>query len=296
MLIEFRTVGMIWMVDIGGLFGCRMKNKVASEKVFHLPLKQIGGMSMMKYPQYGDWCKQNVFETIKKQKIHETKPYLNNFIFNPCADLYSSGVHDYEVSDILWIINGDVDPSKSLFSAVQHAFAEKYFLLAQESNPQIHMKAIRRNDRKYTDLLFKTLENITIDQLKGMVMYALEHGTEEVEEPKIPYVKTVTGNIVKVIHSGLIEIGIIFIDYLDPESERKYISIDKFVDNLIHLSQSGIFSDTINWRYVDLFDNGKYLVEGDINHNNGYELNIAIAVKSTKDRSKVVEMLRESEE
>lgn len=81
----------------------------------------------MKYPKYGDWCKENVIETIRKQKIHDTKTYLNNLVFNPCGDLYSTGVYDYEVSDILWIINGNQDNlSKSLFSAVQHAFAEKY--------------------------------------------------------------------------------------------------------------------------------------------------------------------------
>ena len=125
-------------------------------------------------------------------------------------------------------------------------------------------------------------------------MYALEHGTEEVGEPKIPYIKTVTGNIVKVIHSGLIEIGNVYIDYLDPESERKYISIDKFMDNLTHLSQSGIFANTINWRYVDLFDNGNFLIEGDISHNNGYELNVTIAAKDIEDKNKITEILRES--
>lgn len=27
----------------------------------------------MKYPKYGAWCKQNVIETIRKQKINEEK-------------------------------------------------------------------------------------------------------------------------------------------------------------------------------------------------------------------------------
>lgn len=254
-------------------------------------------MIYMKYPKYGDWCKRNVIETIRKQKIHDAKIYLNNLVFNPYGDLYSSGVYDYEVSDILGIINGDIDPSRSLFSAVQHTFAEKYFQMAQEMNPQTDMLTIRRNGGGYTDLMYRVLENdITVDEIKDAVLYAFEYGTEEVEEPKIPYVKTATGNIVKAIHSGLVEIGNIYIDYLDPESEREYISTDKFVDNLMHLSQSGIFADTINWRYVDLFDNGKFLVEGDIGHNNGYELNVAIAAKNKEDKDKVVEMLRESEE
>ena len=251
----------------------------------------------MKYPKYGDWCKQNVIETIRKQKIHDTKTYLNNLVFNPYGDLYSSGVYTYEVSDILGIINGDIDPSRSLFSAVQHAFAEKHFQMAQEMNPQTDMLTIKRNDSEYMNLLYKTLENdITIDELKDAVLYAFKYGTEEVEEPKIPYVKTATGNIVKAIYSGLVEIGNIYIEYLDPESEREYISTDKFVDNLMLLSQSGIFADTINWRYVDLFDNGKFLIEGDIGHNNGYELNVGIMVKNKKYKDKVAEILREGEE
>lgn len=34
----------------------------------------------MKYPKYGEWCKKNIIETIKKQKIHDSKKYLNEFI------------------------------------------------------------------------------------------------------------------------------------------------------------------------------------------------------------------------
>ena len=250
----------------------------------------------MKYPKYGTWCKQNVIETIKKQKINDSKKYLNDFVFNSKSDLYSSGVYDYEVSDILGIINGDIDPSRSIFSAVQHAFAEKYFQIAQEINPKIDMKTIRRNGGKYTDLLYRALEDITIDQLRDAVMFAFGHGTKEVEDPKIPYVKTNTANIVKAIHSNLIDIGSIFIDYLVPKYKREFISTEKFVDYLMHLNQSGIFADTINWRYVDLFDNGKYLIEGDIGHNRGYELNVGIATKNKEDKDRVVEILKGSEE
>lgn len=75
----------------------------------------------MKNPKYGVWCKQNIIETIRKQKIHDSKKYLEEFIFNPNSDLYSSGVYDYEVCEILWSINDELDnPPRSLFSAVQH--------------------------------------------------------------------------------------------------------------------------------------------------------------------------------
>lgn len=225
-----------------------------------------------------------------------TKTYLNNLVFNPYGDLYSTGVYDYEVSDILWIINGDLDNlSKSLFSAVQHAFAEKYFQIVQEINPQMDMKAIRCNGDQYLKLLYETLENITIDQLKGAVMYAFEYGTEEVEESKVPYVNTITENIARVLRSSLVDIEYVQINYLDPDAQRKDIPIDKFIDYLMHLSQSGIFSDTINWRYVDLFDNGRFLIEGDIGHNNGYELNVGIVAKNIEERSNIAEMLGKME-
>lgn len=65
----------------------------------------------------------------------------------------------------------------------------------------------------------------------------------------------------------------------------------------MHLNQSGIFAEIIKWRYIDdLFDNGDYLIEGDINHNNGYELVVAITVINKEDRSKVAEMLGKMEE
>lgn len=210
--------------------------------------------------------------------------------------MYLTGVYDYEVSDILWTINSDLDLSKSLFSAVQHDFPEKYFQIAQEINPQIDMKAIRHNGGEYTDFLYRALEDITIDQLRDAVMSAYEYGTEEIEEPKISYINTITENIARLLGNSLVELEYVHINYLDPDAQRKDIPIDKFTYYLMHLNQSGIFADTINWRYVDLFDSGKFLIEGDIGHNNGYELNVGITVKNKEDNDKVVEILKGSEE
>lgn len=252
----------------------------------------------MKYPKYGMWCKQNVLETIRKQKIHSSKKYLEEFVFNPDSDLYSTGVYDYEICEILWSVNNELDnPTTSLFGAVQHEFAEKYFQMAQEMNPQTDMLTIRRTDSEFMDLLYRTLENdITIDELKDAVLYAFKYGTEEVEEPKMSYIKTTTGNIATVIKSGLTELKNVHIKYIDPNVERKDISIDKFIDYLMHLDQSGIFADIIHWRYVELFDSGDYLIEGDISHNNGYELAIAVTANDIVNKDRIIESLRESEE
>lgn len=252
----------------------------------------------MKYPKYGTWCKQNIIETIRKQKIHSSKKYLEEFVFNPDSDLYSTGVYDYDVCQILESINNELDnPSTSLFAAVHHEFAEKYFHMAQEMNPQTDMKIIRRNDSENMDLLYRTLENdITINELKDAVLYAFENGTEEVEEPKIPYIKTITRNIAMVIKSNLTEIESVHINFIDPDAERKDISTYQFIDYLMHLDQSGIFTDIINWRYVEVFDSGDYLIEGDINHNNGYELVVAITAINKEERSNVAEILGKMEE
>lgn len=249
----------------------------------------------MKYPNYGTWCKQNVIETIRRQKINESKKYLKELVFNPNSDLYSSGIYDYGVKSILWIINGD-DPELSLFSAVQHSFDEKYFQMTKEFNPQMTMKAIRNDGGNCSKLLFSALEHITIDELKKAVMYAFDYGTEEVEESKIPYIKTQIGNIIKVIKDDLLEIENAQIDYIDPNMKKEDIPIDKFKDYLMHLEQSGVFANTINWRFVDLFDSGGYLIEGDISHNNGYELSIVIVAKNKEDKDKIVEILRNMEE
>ena len=145
--------------------------------------------------------------------------------------------------------------------------------------------------------MYRTLENdIAIDELKDAVFYAFKYGTEEVEEPKIPYIKTATGNIAMVIKSDLTELKNVHIEYIDPNVERKDISTDQFIEYLMHLSQSGIFADIIHWRYVELFDSGNYLIEGDSNHNNGYELVVAITVINKEDRNKVAEILGKTEE
>lgn len=251
----------------------------------------------MKYPKYGTWCKENVLGTIRKQKINETKKYLEEFVFDSNSDLYSTGVYDYDVSDILWIINDGLDNlQKSLFSAVQHSFDEKYFQMTQEINPQINMKTLRNDGGDCSKLLFSALENITIDELKKAVMYAFDYGTEEVEESKIPYIKTRIGNIIKVIKDNLLEIENAQIDYVDPNMKKEDIPIDKFKAYLMHFGQSGIFANTINWRVVDLFDSGSYLIEGDVGHNNGYELGIIVTANAIENKDRIIEALRESEE
>lgn len=169
--------------------------------------------------------------------------------------------------------------------------------MVQEINPEMDMKTIRQNGGDCTDLMYRVLENeITIDELKDAVMYAFEYGTEEIEGAKIPYIKTIIENIEKVIKSGLVEVESVRIVYLNPDAKRKNILVDKFIEDLTHLSLSGIFADSIKWRYVDIFDSGKYLIEGDIGYNNGYELNVVISVIKKEDKDKVVEILRESEE
>ena len=136
----------------------------------------------MKYPKYGVWCKQNVIETVRGQKIKETKKCLEELIFNSDSELYENGVFDYDVPGILWIINGDLENLKnSLFSAVQHEFDEKYFQMAQKINPQMDMKAIRNDGGDSLKMLFATLENITMVELKCAVMYAYDCGTEKEE-------------------------------------------------------------------------------------------------------------------
>ncbi len=123
------------------------------------------------------------------------------------------------------------------------------------------------------------------DWCKKNVIETIRQGT------KIPYITTITENIAKVIKSGLVEVESVHINYLDPDVTSEDISVEKFIEYLIHLSQSGIFADAINWRYVDLFDSGKYLLEGDISHNNGYELNIAIRTKNKSNKGEIVEIL-----
>ena len=134
----------------------------------------------MKYPKYGVWCKQNVIETVRGQKIKETKKCLEELIFNSDSELYENGVFDYDVPGILWIINGDPENlNNSLFSAVQHEFDEKYFQMAQKINPQMDIKAIRNDGGDSLKLLFETLEDITMDELKCAVMYAFDCETED---------------------------------------------------------------------------------------------------------------------
>ncbi len=250
----------------------------------------------MKYPKYGTWCKENVIATIRRQKINDSKKYLEEFVFKPDSDLYSTDAYDYEIFDILCLINSDDLMSKSLFLTVQHTFDEEYFQMAQKINPQMSMKSIRNDGGDCSELLFETLDDITIDELKNAVMYAFDYGTEEIKASKIPYIKTSIMRIVKVIESDFVKVENASVNYIDPNIKKKDITTDKFIDYLMHLNQSGIFANTVKWRYTDLFDSGEYLLECDINHNNGYELIVAITVINKENRSKVAEILGRPEE
>ena len=93
----------------------------------------------------------------------------------------------------------------------------------------------------------------------------------------------------------MVEIENAQIDYIDPNMKKEDIPIDKFNAYLMHFGQSGILANTINWRFVDLFDSGSYLIEGDIGHNNGYELGIVVTANTIENKDRIIDILRESE-
>lgn len=112
----------------------------------------------------------------------------------------------------------------------------------------------------------------------------------------IPYITTSISNIAKVINSGLATTEIVKIDYLAPNADREEIPIEQFTDYLMHLNQSGIFANAVEWRFLNLFDGEKFLIEADINHNNSFELNAVIKAKNVEDRDRISVLLETKEE
>lgn len=112
----------------------------------------------------------------------------------------------------------------------------------------------------------------------------------------IPYNKTSTSNIAKIINSNLATIEIVKIDYLDTNADREEIPKEQFTDYLMHLNQTGIFANVVEWRFLNLFDGEKFLIEADINHNNGFELNAVIKAKNVEDRDKISVFLETKED
>lgn len=112
----------------------------------------------------------------------------------------------------------------------------------------------------------------------------------------IPYIKTSTSSIAKVINSGFAEVETAKIDYLDPNADSEEIPIEQFANYLMHLNQSGIFANVVEWRFLNLFDGEKFLIEADINHNNGFELSAVIKAKNVEDRDRISVLLETRED
>lgn len=42
----------------------------------------------VKYPEYGEWCKEVIFNIIKEYGVSDKKEYLTTEVFNPNSELY----------------------------------------------------------------------------------------------------------------------------------------------------------------------------------------------------------------
>lgn len=148
--------------------------------------------STIKYPEYGEWCRNVVFDTLKrfstnsnrsKWSINEDRDFIEKEIFNPQSKLYAfTGFATDCVLDELHLHEFYEVP---MSEEVQIAFSEVYYKKYEELNADILEKEFDDGeyilqdlvgDGKVTenDLLQRTYEEISVDELKKFVL-----GTED---------------------------------------------------------------------------------------------------------------------
>lgn len=146
----------------------------------------------IKYPEYGEWCRNVVFDTLKRFStngnrsrwvINEDRNFIEKEIFNPQSELYAfTGFGTDCVLDELHLHKVYEVP---MSEEVQIAFSEVYYKKYEELNNDILEKEFDDGecilqdlvgDGKDTenDLLQNAYEEISIDELKKIVL-----GTEE---------------------------------------------------------------------------------------------------------------------
>lgn len=140
----------------------------------------------VKYPEYGEWCKESIFKIIKEQGISDNEEYLITKVFNPNSDLYEC-LDGNDPEYVLDWINSKPQYRESLFDTIYDGFydvyADKYEAMNKElanieyeccTGKDILAELIGKNDNSNIDLLYKALEEIGVNGFKEFILQLVQ--------------------------------------------------------------------------------------------------------------------------
>ena len=135
--------------------------------------------SILKYPQYAEWCKNVVFDTLKEYKavVNENIDFIKAEVFNSESELYA--FTEYNASNILDELQYEYN--MSILDEIRLAFSETYYKKYEELNADILEKEVDDGefilqdlvgDGELTenDLLEIAFNDIGVDGLKKFIL------------------------------------------------------------------------------------------------------------------------------
>lgn len=155
----------------------RINEEKQKEQLWKDKLKKY--WRVLKYPQYDDWCKNVVFDTLKEYKavINENIDFIKAEVFNSESELYA--FTEYNASNILDELQYEYN--MSILEEIRLAFSETYYKKYEELNADILEKEVDDGefilqdlvgDGELTenDLLEIAFNDIGVDGLKKYIL------------------------------------------------------------------------------------------------------------------------------
>ena len=155
----------------------RINEEKQKEQLWKDKLKKY--WRVLKYPQYDDWCKNVVFDTLKEYKavVNENIDFIKAEVFNSESELYA--FTEYNASNILDELQYEYN--MSILDEIRLAFSETYYKKYEELNADILEKEV--DDGKFilqdlvgdgelteNDLLEMAFNDIGVDSLKKFIL------------------------------------------------------------------------------------------------------------------------------
>lgn len=156
----------------------RINEEKQKEQLWKDKLKKY--WRVLKYPQYDDWCKNVVFDTLKEYKavINENIDFIKAEVFNSESELYA--FTEYSASNILDELHIH-KYNMSILEEIRLAFSETYYKKYEELNADVLEREV--DDGEFilqdlvgcaglteNDLLTIAFNGIGIDGLKKYIL------------------------------------------------------------------------------------------------------------------------------
>lgn len=140
----------------------------------------------VKYPEYGEWCKESIFKIIKEHGISDNEEYLITKAFNPNSDLYEC-LDGNDPEYVLSWINSKPHFKESLYDIILDrfldAYGEQYETLNKEladreyeeyTGLDILADIINRAEDGNIDLFYKALNEIGVNGFKEYILQLVQ--------------------------------------------------------------------------------------------------------------------------